>query len=121
VEDRTPLVAQGLQIIPSGTNRFLKTDVAAVYAEIYEPLLLLPNPPSVGIQMRVVDRKTGQQKIDTGAINMAKSVTAGNSVVPVGLRIPLDELGAGSYRAELKAMDTAGHWSTIRSADFDVQ
>jgi hypothetical protein len=121
VEDRTPLVAQGLQIIPSGSSQFQKTDFAVIYAEIYEPLLLASNPPSVGIQMRIVDRKTGQQKIDTGPLNMANSVKAGNSVVPVGLKIPLDQLAVGSYRAEIKAMDTAGHWSAMRSADFDVE
>src|SRR5271169_217757 len=43
--DRTPLVVQGIQVVPSDSNRFKKTDNAAVYVEIYAPLLTGPNPP----------------------------------------------------------------------------
>ena len=62
--DRTPLVVQGIQVIPSDSNRFKKTDNAAVYVEIYAPLLTGPNPPQVGVELVVVDRKTGEKKVD---------------------------------------------------------
>src|SRR6202008_3312929 len=38
LEDRTPLVVQGMQIVPSATNRFKKGDNVIMYTEIYEPL-----------------------------------------------------------------------------------
>ena len=87
--------------------------------EIYDPLLIGPNPPKVGVQMLVVDRKTGEKKIETAeALLRCK---AGSPLVPVGLRLPVDNLPPGSYRLELKAMDTAGNVSQPRTADFEVQ
>jgi VWFA-related protein len=117
----TPLVTQGMQVTPSGSTRFKKTDVSAVYAEVYEPLLVGPNPPIVAVQLRVLDRKSGEQKQDSGLINVGNSVRKDNAMIPVGLKLQVDTLTAGSYRAELKAVDSVGHASPIRSADFDVE
>ena len=39
-EDRTPLVTQGLQLVPSGSDQFKKSDHAAFYVEIYDAALL---------------------------------------------------------------------------------
>ncbi len=121
LEGKTPLVTQGMQVTPSGSNRFKKTDISAVYAEIYEPLLVGPNPPIVAVQLRVLDRKTGEQKQDSGMINVGASVRKDNAMIPLGLKLPIDSLTAGSYRAELKAVDSVGHNSPVRSADFEVE
>ncbi len=56
-------MTQGLQLIPSGSDQFKTTDRAGFYVEIYDPLLTGSNPPKVGIQMSVIDRKTGEKKI----------------------------------------------------------
>jgi hypothetical protein len=120
LEDRTPLMVKGLQITPSGDNRFKKTDAAAAYVEVYDPLLAGPNPPKIGVELRIVDRKTGEQKV-AGTMNTESYVLKDNPVIPVGLKLPLASLEPGSYRAELKASDSAGSNSTIRSADFDVE
>ena len=117
--DRTPLVAQGMQITPSGASRFRKTDIAVLYFEVYEPLLSSPKAPDIGVQLRIVDRKSGEQKQDSGVMNMASMIRAGNPMIPAGLRLLVDKLAAGSYRAELKAVDSAGK-SFERSANFDV-
>ena len=119
LEDRTPLVAQGMQIIPSGDDHFKKSDMAVFYVEVYDPLLSGANPPKVGIQMRVTDRTTGEKKIDTGG--PAPSGATGNPMVPIGLRLPVDKLPPGSYRVELKAMDSAGNAGPARTADFEVE
>jgi len=119
LEDRSPLVSQGIELIPSGSDQFKKTDHAAFYVEVYDPLLVGATPPKVAIQVRVFDRATNDKKIDSGgAISEAK---AGNPMVPIGLRIPLENLPPGSYRLELKAMDSAGNTSPQRTADFEVQ
>jgi len=47
LEDRTPLVVKGLQIVPSGSNRFKHTDNVILYTEIYEPLLTSATAPVV--------------------------------------------------------------------------
>ncbi len=121
LEDQKPLVSKGIQLVPSGSNIFKKTEPAAVYVEVYEPLLLQPNTPKVGLQMRLVDKKSGEQKLDTGFINVLAYSQSGNPVIPVALKIPVETLAAGVYRAELKAVDEAGHVSGVRSADFVVQ
>lgn len=121
LQDRTPMVTQGLQITPTGIHHFAKTDLAAIYVELYEPMLKEATPPAVGLQLKVVDAKTGQAKEDTGLMNMQKFVQAGNPVIPVALRLPLANLAPGAYRAELKAQDSAGHISAVRITEFNVE
>ena len=120
LEGRAPLVASGMQFTPTGANRFKTTDPATMYLEIYEPLLVGGNPPQVGVQLRVMDRKTGAPKMDSGVIQVASFIRAGNPVIPVGLKLPVASLIAGSYRVELTASDSAGK-SVVRSADFEVE
>ena len=120
LEGRAPLVALGLQFTPTGTNRFKTTDPATMYAEIYEPLLVGANPPQVAVQLKLVDRKTGEQKIDSGVVEVANFIRAGNPVIAVGLKLPVSALAAGSYRAELTALDSAGK-SVVRSTDFEIE
>ena len=116
--DRKPLLVQGIQVVPSDSNRFKKTDNAAVYVEIYAPLLAGPNPPQVGIELTVVDRKTGEKKADVAA---RAATQAGSSVVPVGLKLPVATLAPGSYRVELRALDSVGNTAKPRTADFEVE
>jgi hypothetical protein len=119
LEDRTPLLVQGMQVTPSGSNHFKKTEVAGVYAEVYEPLLKGPNPPVVAFEMRVVDQKTGQEKFKTREkIPLGKT---SNPVIPLGLKLPVEKLDAGSYRVELRVGDALGHNSKTRTADFEVE
>ncbi len=124
LEDRTPLVVQGVQVSPSASNRFKKTDTAGLYAEIYEPLLKGPNPPTVAFEMKVVDRKSGQEK--TTVREKAPLGKAGDPVVPIGVKLPLATLDPGSYRVTLRAAEllpgnTLGHVSTTRTVDFVVE
>ena len=51
LEDHTPLIVKGLQVVPSATNRFKKTDNVIMYTEIYEPLLTGDNPPKVALRV----------------------------------------------------------------------
>jgi hypothetical protein len=119
LEDRTPLVTQGMQLVPSGSDQFKKSDRAGFYVEIYDSLLTGSNPPQVGIQMTVVDRKTGEKKIETASA--AADAKPGNALVPLGMKLPVDTLPPGSYRLELKGIDSAGNISQPRTADFEVE
>jgi hypothetical protein len=120
LEDRTPLIVKGLQISPSGDNRFKKTDNAAVYVEAYEPLLVSPNPPKVAIDLIVMNGKTGDQIIH-GTVDLEPYVLKDNPVIPIGLKLPLASLAPGTYRVQLKASDSAGNHSVVRTADFEVE
>jgi hypothetical protein len=119
--DKTPLISQGIQMTPGASNVFQKDGPGAFYLEIYEPALTEEKPHKVVLQMVVVDKKTNQQKLDTGLMDMAQFTHTGNAVIPVGLRVPSKELAVGSYRAEFKALDDAGNVSVVRTADFEVQ
>jgi VWFA-related protein len=119
LEDRTPLVTQGLQAVPSGSDQFKKTDRAGFYVELYAPALAGPTPPNVGIQMSIVDRKTGEKKIEN--VGPAPDAKPGRPLVPVGRKLPVDELPPGSYRLEVKGVDSAGNVTQTRTADFEVQ
>jgi VWFA-related protein len=117
--DRTPLIAEGARFVPAGSNRFKKTDPAALYAEIYEPLLMAPdqpNPFGIGMGLRILDAKTGEQKLDTGVLRVNVPMKTGNPVVPLALKVPLESLAPGSYTLELEVGDTAGKTSKRTTA-----
>ena len=119
LEDRTPLVAQGMEIVPAGSDHFKKSDPATFYIEIYDPLLTSATPPNVRVEIRVIDRKTGEQKVQLGG--PAPGVKAGDPVIALGVKLPMDKLAPGSYRLELKAADSAGNSTAARTADFEVE
>jgi hypothetical protein len=108
-----------MEVSPSATNQFKKTETAALYAEVYEPLLKGPTPPKVAFEIKVVERKTGQEKF-----SQRQRIELGNTgdpVIPLGLQLPLVKLDPGLYRVELRAEDSAGNATKTRTADFDVE
>jgi VWFA-related protein len=113
-----PLVYHGVQIVPAADYHFRKTDPAVVYLEIYAPSMAESNPPQIDLQYVIVDIKTGQAKINTGIPKIQNA--AGQAVLPLGLKVPVDKLDAGSYRLELRALDSLGNKSPVRVADFVV-
>jgi hypothetical protein len=122
VEGKTPLMAGAMQFEPAGAMRFKKADAVAVYFEVYEPLMQAENPEKVqvGGTMRILDRTSGEQKLDSGIVDLTKFLRAGNPVAPVGLKVPLDQLTAGGYKVEIKVVDSAGR-SWTRATEFDLQ
>jgi VWFA-related protein len=119
--DQTRLIAHGMEIIPSASNRFKATEAAAIYAEVYDPLLAAPKPPHVGIRVIVRDRKSGEKKLDFSVPNTDSSIEKGSPVIRLGLQLPLNSLTPGSYELQLGAADSAGHASDYRSSDFEVE
>jgi len=124
IEDRVPLVTQGVQVIPFGSNKFSKAGPLLFYTEVYEPLLLNADPkkdkPAIGLQIRVLDRTTKEEKFSTGLMRIDMSGVADNPKVPLAEKIPLDNIAAGQYTVEVQARDSAGKQAT-RTADFDLE
>ena len=121
LEDRTPLVANGMQFIPSGSNSFKKTETVALYVQLYDDLLGVVEPPKdflVGIQLRIIDGKTKEEKWDSGGMRAA--TTPGNPLIPLGIKLLVDKLAPGPYLAEFSAQDSAGN-SIRRFAPFEVR
>lgn len=110
LEGRTPLIAGGAQIVPSGIWRFAKTERAFVYFEIYGA-----QARAAGLHMRILDARTGEQKWESAI----RAGGAGGAPIPVAGNLPLDSLAPGSYRLEITASDATGN-QVKRTADFDV-
>ncbi len=120
LEDRTPLVVKGMQIVPSATNRFKHTDNVVVYSEIYEPLLTSDAPPVVAMGYTILDRATNNKIFSTGAVRCEEFIQKGNPVIPVGMKVKVDDLKPGSYRLVMQAVDSAKNNAPNRTADFDI-
>ena len=120
LEDRTPLVVMGMQMIPSGSNRFKKGDNVVAYTEVYEPLLTSANPPQVGFGYHLYERATNKEVRFTGVIRADDFIQKGSPVIPVALRVIVQDLPAGSYRLVMQAVDSAGNNAADRTIDFDV-
>jgi hypothetical protein len=120
LEDRTPLVVKGMQILPSATNRFKHTDNVVVYSEIYEPLLTSETPPVVAMGYTILERASNNKVFSTGAMHCDDFIQKGNPVIPIGMKVKVDELKPGSYRLVMQAVDSAKNNAPNRTVDFDI-
>jgi VWFA-related protein len=120
LEERTPLVVQGLQITPSPNNQFQREEKVSLYVEVYEPDMASSMPPRVGIIYNVIDRKTNQQVYTSNTVLVNNYAVAKSPVIPVGLWLPTGKLQAGDYRLEVRARDSEGHASPARTTDFTL-
>jgi hypothetical protein len=119
--DHTPLVVHQMEVIPSGSNRFKKTDKVALYAQVYDPGVASPNPPSLRVAYQVVDQKSGKPIFATGTIDASPFVEKGSPMVPLALVIPTDNFAPGIYRIELQAGEAGGPSSPVRTVDFIME
>jgi len=120
IEDRKPLVVKGLQIFPSGSNRFKHTDNVVVYSEVYEPLLTSENPPAVGMGYTLFYRDTNQKLMSTGAQRADNFIQKGNPVIPFAFKVKVDDLKPGAYRLMMQAVDAQNNHAPDRYVDFDI-
>jgi VWFA-related protein len=115
VEDRTPLIAEGTQFVPFGSNQFAKSETGFFYIEVYDP-----DPASVRVRVRVLDRKTEEPKWDSGVTTLPLSSNAGKPSIPAGASLRLGSLATGPYELEITAFDSTGK-QVKRTADFEVK
>lgn len=121
-DDRVPLVANGFEIMPFGSNRFPKSRKAYLYAEVYEPAMTLSGAkaediPAVGVRMELLDAATGKAKKDFGLTRLRIPALTGLAAIPMGLVITAPELEAGAYKLRLSALDATGR-QAVRIVDI---
>lgn len=121
MEDRTPLMFKSMELVPSTNNRFAKSSTPVIYLEVYDPVLKQPDSARVGVLLDIVDRKTNQQVYSSNTILVNEYSQPGSPLVPVGLKLPMDQLQAGDYRLEVKGRDSMGNVSPVRAAEFTVE
>jgi hypothetical protein len=121
LSDNAPMVVNNVEIIPSANNHFKKTDAVALYAQVYDPHLSDPNPPAVHVSFNIVNAKTGEIIAGAHNVDTTPFILKGNTVVPLGLKLPLDQIPPGSYRLDLQASDASGALTRVRSVGFDAE
>jgi hypothetical protein len=120
VEDRIPLVANGVQITPAAKYQFKKSDKVVLYSELYEPLLKNENPPKIGAAYYVFDKTTNKEVCFTGVVPLDEFIEKGNTVVPFTLVLTVGDWPAGAYRLVLLAIDGANNKAPQKEIDFAV-
>jgi hypothetical protein len=119
-EGRKQLVFRGNRIVVSGTDRLVRSGLVEAYLEVYEPLLEEKNPLQLGLRVRLLDGASGEQKWDSGNVNLTGLAPAGSAAIPVALRLPVAGLAPGAYRAEFTVEDSAGG-RAVRDAEFRLE
>ena len=104
-----------------GPTPFQRGDKVAFYVEVFEPLMQSSVVPRVGVVFDIVNRKTNQQVYSSNTLLVNELARSGNPLIPVARRIPTDSLQAGEYRLEVRARNSAGGASLIRTADFVLE
>jgi VWFA-related protein len=123
IEDRTPLITHGVQVIPSGSNAFKKGQTPVVFMEIYEPLEVQQPPPpelAVALQILILDPQTSAPKADSGLFRIPMPEKPGNPVISFATKIPSEAIEPGSYVLQVKAFDSANK-SVSRTMPIQVQ
>ncbi len=118
LEEQTPLVAGGFEVVPSTSNRFRRDERVGLYTEVFEPMPIAKNFLRVGVLFNIIDRKTNQSVFASNTILVNDLATEGNPIIPVLIQVPITNLPAGEYRLEMRARDSQGQASPVRHADF---
>jgi hypothetical protein len=121
LEDQTPLLYHDMEIFPQPGNHFQRGETVGFYVEVFEPQMQTTFAPRVGVLFNIVDRKTNKQVYSSNTIPLDTFGHGGNPLIPVVREIPMDKLQAGEYRLEVRARDSAGGASPIRTADFTLE
>lgn len=115
-ESNTPLVVNDVEVVPSGSNRFRKTENVTVYFEVYTR-----NAGGVRAEMRVTQRQgqtTKDDHLPHGSIALS-APKGGSDTIPVAIALPIAGFDPGAYTLAVSATDAAGKQVT-RTADFEV-
>lgn len=121
LEDRTPLVSNGVELIPSADNHFKTSDKVGLYCEVYEPDPIINGYPHVGIIVNVIDKNTKQQVYTSNTILVNSMAQQGSIVIPVAVPLPMTQLKPGDYRLEVLARDSEGNESQLQASNFILE
>ncbi len=120
IEGSAPMVAGGMQLVPSSSNQFKKGSEPIVYVEVYDPVLQNGNP-QLGVQFDIVNWTNNQKVFSSTTIPITEYVKPGNPLVPVILKMPIDKLPAGDYALRIWAQDSARNTSSVQGGNFFIE
>ena len=118
------LVTKGREFLPMGGNVFRAHEPGLFYVEVYDPQLVAgaaKNAAAPVLEVSVVDRAAGTQKLDSGPIDTREWVRPDSATIPISMRIPSADLPPGAYTLELRIKLAEAGDEVVRSADFEVE
>jgi VWFA-related protein len=118
------LVTKGREFLPMGGNVFRAHETGLFYVEVYDPQLVAgaaKNAAAPVLEVSVVDRAAGAQRLDSGPIDTREWLRPDSSTIPISMRIPSADLPPGAYTLELRIKLAEGGDEVARWADFEVQ
>ncbi len=71
-------------------------------------------------ELRILDRQTGETKLDSGGVDISNFIRKGNPVMAIALAVPVKDLKPGGYRLEIRSSDWEKR-SIGRTVDFDIE
>lgn len=114
--DREPLVAEGTEIVPFGSNRFSRSEPAILYFEVYGA-----DARSVHIRVRLLDSETRIAHWNSGLMKLpAPGDSNDSSKVSGASMLPISSLAAGAYQLEVTAEAPSGKQAS-RSVTLELQ
>jgi hypothetical protein len=116
-----PLISNGIEFKATSDTRFHRKQTLYAYFEVFEPVLEARSSPNVNIQIQIVDVKTGEVKSDPGLISAMPYVKPNSQIITVGRGIKINNLPAGAYRLDVRAVDSAGKRTEWHHANFSVE
>jgi hypothetical protein len=122
-DERVPLLSNGLEISPQAQPHFTHGSPGYIYVELYDSSLPAEgaSKPLLALEYSIVDRKSGQTKMDTGLFNISSYVRRNDPVIRVSIRLAGEALPPGGYTLKMKGRDIRGLYTPERSADFEVE
>jgi hypothetical protein len=120
LENTKLLIANGVQVIPSASNRFPQGTQPVVYVELYNPLLE-NRALQVGILFKILDNASNRMVYSSDTVPLDRFVRPGKPLVAVNFQLPADKLAPGKYRLEVWGRDSEGNVSDTRSGIFTIE
>ena len=68
----------------------------------------------------ILERANNQQLSPTGAVRADEFIQKGSPVIPIGMKVKIDDLKPGSYRLVMQAVNSAKNHAPNREVDFDI-
>jgi len=115
VAERDPLVAEGTEIVPFGSNRFSRSEPALFYFEVYGA-----DSGSVRVRVRLLSQ-TGIAEWNSGLMKLPAPADSNNSSKVSGASLlPITSLAAGTYQLEVTAEGPSGK-QVVRSVTLEIK
>jgi hypothetical protein len=115
-----PLVANGVQLVPSSSNHFVSGAQPVVYVEVYDPLQE-SSSPQMGILFNILNAKNHQPVYSSNTLPISEFAHQGNPLVPVIFKLPIDKLPPADYALEIWARDSAQNVSPVQTGYFSIE